>query len=149
MKVPTPEIAHALEWLRRGDVAADPAMVQKDDAFDRRARLFASVFGDAGGGAVLYTILEGTIFRAPVDHRLTGEAYLRYAQLREGQNQVAAMILAYLEHFNTLENDNGGRHGPASGRQQHGGPDAGSAPGDAGDTPGGWSDIDAPGIAVR
>lgn len=96
---------HAMDWLRQGALAPDSdADPRRDDAaFDARARLFAQVFRGRDGEVVLQTILDASLFRPPVDHRLPGEAYLRYAQLREGQNQVAALILAYLDHARDLE----------------------------------------------
>lgn len=102
----SPNFEDALQWLRVGQVSPgedlDPRVVG-DEAMNRRARLFKAVFASRDGELVLQTILEATLFRAPVDMRLEGEPYLRHAQTRHGQNQAAAMILAYLDHADQLE----------------------------------------------
>ncbi len=130
-------LENALEWFRDGGLspAQDPRAQGAGAAFDRRAMMFAQVFGDTPGQAVLHTILEASLFRAPVDHRLEGESYLRFAQLREGQNQLAATILAYLDHARTLmeKPDVRSSPGPSSGPFDPG-PEPGPSAG-AGDAP--------------
>lgn len=98
--------SHAQQWARSGHVKPPEGFDPKaegEDAFDRTAKLFRQVFGGQAGAAVLDLILTATLFRPPVDHRLRGEDYLRFAQLREGENAAAAVILAYLNHAQDLE----------------------------------------------
>ena len=104
---------HAMDWVRSGavapDAAVDPREQPRNEALDRRAKAIqAAVNGDVGR-ILLDTLLDATLFRAPVDHRLQGAEYLRHAQLRQGQNQVAALLLAYLDHAQKLDRS---PHGP-------------------------------------
>lgn len=125
-------VEDALAWLRADDIGMGEDL-RRRMSLDRHAAIFSQVFGDPAGQAVLQVILEASLFRSPVDHRLEGEAYLRYAQLREGQNQLAAMILAYLEHFEKEKAH--GRPGSPDGSDASGGPGEPDATGDAA---GGW-----------
>lgn len=105
---------HARTWLRDGalapDAATDPRGVVGDDDKNRRARAMKAAFAGEQGQLALETILAMSLFRSPVDHRLPAGEYRQYAQLREGQNQLAAGILAYLEHADTLERTIHDRH---------------------------------------
>jgi hypothetical protein len=120
----------AMEWLRTNHIAPDPEAdprAHMNAELDKNARMFAAVFMGHEGQAVLQLILEASLFRPPVDQRLRGGEYRRYAQVREGQNQLAATILAYIDHAHTLKGTSheqqrvtGGhdpepRHGPISG----------------------------------
>ncbi|HZL00476.1 MAG TPA: hypothetical protein VFC47_11315 [Caulobacteraceae bacterium] len=144
-------LGHAMEWLRAGDLDAgdgDPRGVIGDEALNRRARLFHAVFRTSDGQAVLQTILEASLFRAPVDHRLGPEEYLRFAQIREGENKLAAVILAYIDHAEQLERHHDrDRTGPGDGDGGGGGdrrpdPDGGGA-GHTGPGSGAGGDPDA------
>jgi hypothetical protein len=153
-----PSLDHAFAWLRAQQIAPDPLAMRQaraDPDYDRRARAVRDVFRTPAGELALETILQATIFRAPVDHRLPTETeYLRYAQLRTGQNQAAATILAYIAHAKQLEKDD---HAPAdvsvdpsdvlAGGRAYGGASAGAEP-----EPGSWLDFLAdgdPASAVR
>ena len=96
----TPAIERALTWLRAGHLG-QPDMAGQEPDRDRRAREILAACQAFPG--VMETVLAMTIERPPVDHRLPEGEYLRYAQLREGQNQVAAGLLNYIDHALTLE----------------------------------------------
>lgn len=99
-------LEHAMKWLREGALQpiVEEGNHESPDAFDRLSLMFDRVFGSREGELVLQILLDVTLFRTPVDHRLgEGEAYLRFAQLRAGQNQLAATIVAYLTHAKTLK----------------------------------------------
>ncbi len=102
-----PTLDHARAWLRDGALAPDPATDPRglvgDDDKNRRARALKAAFAGEQGQLALETILMMSLYRSPVDHRLSAGEYRQYAQLREGQNQLAAGILAYIEHADTLE----------------------------------------------
>lgn len=122
----SPNFDHAMDWLRAGDLAPqagqDPREAEGEQAklaMQRRAQAFKGVFGSPTGELVLQTILEASVFRAPVDHRLAAGEYERFAQLRQGQNQLAATILAYLDHAENLE------RGTEDAMDIHGAPDDG------------------------
>ena len=143
---------HALAWLRSGHIAPpEGALSQNADTLDEDAKLFAQVFSGRAGERVLQRLLEATLFRPAVDHRLAGDDYLRFAQLREGENGAAAVILAYLDRAEHL-----GRTDHAATRGTPYGPGpiarfvddaAQPAAGDpAGGPAAGWDD---PGSAVR
>lgn len=110
-----PTLDDALAWMRAGQIAPDAAALAAQRAqaedFDYRAKAMHEAFRTPAGEIALETILRATLFRSPVDHRLaTDTEYLRHAQLRQGQNQAVAMILAYLDHARDLES----RHASAS-----------------------------------
>ena len=115
---------HALKWLRDGEIAPDPKVDPRQSPdnpeLDRRAIALKSAFAGEQGRIALETILLISLFRAPVDHRLAGAEYRQYAQLREGQNQLAAGILAYLEHADTLERKIHDRRNPGPGGAEPG-----------------------------
>jgi hypothetical protein len=123
-----PSVQHALSWLAEGRLPRDPdAPTPEGDDLDRRARAIREALRGPTGEVLLQTILEMTLFRSPVDARLeTPELYLRHAQMREGQNQVAATILYYLNHALDLERK-------ADERRQRGQRSVGETPGASGD----------------
>lgn len=98
-----------MRWLRAGDIAPMQGQDPRDEkhrtneAMARRAQTFKAVFATPMGEMVLQTILEASLFRAPVNDRLQEVEYLHYAQMRAGQNQLAATILAYIDHAEDLE----------------------------------------------
>ena len=97
----TPTLDIVLDWLRAGAIAPDPRL-PVDPEKDRRSEEMRRCF-DLFPGA-LDTILRMTLFRPPVNAALeTAAAYRQYAQLREGQNQIAAGILDYIDHAKSLE----------------------------------------------
>lgn len=141
-----PSLDHAFAWLRAQQIAPDPATMRQaraDPDYDRRARAVRDVFRTPAGELALETILQATLFRPPVDHRLPTETeYLRYAQLRAGQNQAAATILAYIAHAKHLEKAD---HAPAPIPPEDT-PDLlaggrGYRRDDDGSEPGGWLDL--------
>lgn len=96
-----PRVEHGIAWLRQGAIATPEGVdVAGGDreALDKLALQFVAVFGGHDGEIVLQTILDATLFRPPVNHTLPGDEYLRFAQLREGENSAAALILFYLDH---------------------------------------------------
>ena len=101
------ELADAWSWLNSGALAPDPTLAAEqlaDPDHDYRAKVIRDVFRSEAGRAALETLAKLTVGRAPVDHRYPTETeYLRYAQLRQGQNQVFAAILAYIRHAEQLE----------------------------------------------
>lgn len=103
-----PTADNAMDWLRSGALApeegVDPRAGGGSEEKDYRARCMREAFRSEAGQVALDTILQMSLFRPPVDHRLpNGETYLRFAQNREGQNQLAAGVLAYLDHADQLE----------------------------------------------
>lgn len=131
---------HALSWLRSGEISPD-ASLPADPERDRRARELRWAFQKFPGA--LETILAMSLYRAPVDHRLTGAEYRQHAQLRQGQNQLAAGILAYLDHAEALERKD---HDDRSRRDDDGDHDDGGSRGYDGFSDASLTD---PGIAVR
>lgn len=124
---------HALAWLAAGVIDPPASMAARQDTGEEArafiARRFRACFGDYPD--VLQIILEQSLFRPPVDHNLSGETYLRYAQNREGQNQLAAGILAYIDHAKSLEKKHHGRTrdpGPDAGADPEPGADPGADP---------------------
>jgi hypothetical protein len=98
-------------WVREGEIAGDPRLEpQAAEAMIALAQQVEACRNAFPG--VFELILDMTLRRAPVDHRLQGEAYLRYAQERHGQNQVAASLLTYLELAERIRNE---RRGPSPG----------------------------------
>ncbi len=115
------KLEHAMGWLAEGAIApdadVDPRGVIGNDDMNRRAEAMREAFRTPAGQLALETVLRMTLFRPPVDHRLQGALYRQFAQLREGQNQAAAGILAYLAHADQLEkarNDHRTRPEPRS-----------------------------------
>lgn len=110
---PIPSVEDALSWLRAGDLAPPPA-ASADPQLEARAERVAGCFQMFPD--VLELILEMTLRKSPVDHRLEGEAYYRYAQAREGQNQIATALLFYLNEAERIRDGNprspGGSAGP-------------------------------------
>lgn len=105
-----PSIEDAFAWLSAGMVAPDPELqlgrALKSEDYDYRARCMREAFRGEAGEVALETILKISLFRAPVDHRLPTETeYLRHAQLRQGQNQIASAILAYIRHAEKLDKE--------------------------------------------
>jgi hypothetical protein len=98
-----PTLEEALGWLASGEVAPDPNL-KIDPKLAERAKQVAACFH--AFPEVLELIFDLTLRRSPVDHRLEGAAYRQHAQLRMGQNQVAASLLEYLATAERL------RHGP-------------------------------------
>lgn len=94
-------MAQALAWLRDGAIAPGPGMADMGDA-ERRARELQQAFAAFPGA--LETILQMSLFRPPVNYALprNGE-FENYALVREGQNQVAAAILHYLDQADQLD----------------------------------------------
>jgi hypothetical protein len=153
-----PSIEDAMRWLSAGQIAPDGTLraeVQSagQDDYDYRARCVYEAFRSEAGRVALETLLKVTLFRAPVDHRLPSEGeYLRFAQLRQGQNQAAAALLAYFDHGQSLERPRASAPLPTddaasdllAGRRSYG-----SAADDAGD-PASWLDWfdGGPGVAV-
>lgn len=155
-----PSLDDALRWVRSRQVGPDPTLGAELQAagredYDYRARAVFEAFRTPAGQVALETLLRLTLLRAPVDHRLASDGeYLRFAQLRQGQNQAAAALLKYFDHGQTLEAD---RRAPAAptdeldpgdvlaGRRSYGLADAGEPSGDAG-----WLDwfSGGPGLAV-
>lgn len=138
---PSHTFQHALAWLRGGGMGAGDLDPSGDrTAFDRKAQVIAAAFGDRNGELALQIILEATVFRDPVDERLPEHEYLRHAQMRRGQNQVAMMLLAYLDHAQTLERNGHDGHSDSGDRSPggYGRDDDGSSGGDeyASDGPG-------------
>lgn len=99
----SPSIPEALAWLRSGELQVSPDLrkrIAPDDAdFERRAMAIKTAFSGTQGELALQTILQMSVFRPQVDHRLETEAqYTRYAQHRAGQDSLATAILAYFNH---------------------------------------------------
>lgn len=110
-----PTLQDAMAWMRGGALAQDPAVASLLEADRHRrdyvARAVREAFRTEAGQQALEFIMDVTVRRAPVDHRLpTDGEYLRHAQLRLGQNQVLAAILATIDHADRLEAK---RHAPA------------------------------------
>lgn len=94
-------IAQALAWFQSGALrpGADMLGDSEEAAIARRVHACFHMFPD-----VLQLIFRMTIFRPGVDHQLArGGPYENYAQLREGQDQVAAALLHYLDLHERLE----------------------------------------------
>lgn len=110
-----PSLQDALGWMRGGALGGDPgvkaALDAGQEAFDYRAKAVREALRTEAGQVLMEVLLDLTIRRAPVDHSLPTETeYLRYAQLRQGQNQVLAGVLTYYDRAETLEK---ARHAPA------------------------------------
>jgi hypothetical protein len=100
------DVETAMGWLRSGHIAP----LDQDLPADAAQLLAGQVqrcfhtFPD-----VLQLILDLSLFRPPVDHRLTGEAYLQYAERRRGADQLAASLLYYLELAKQPQGETHGR----------------------------------------
>lgn len=138
----TPSLDIVLDWLHAGAIAPDPRL-PSDPEKDRRAEEMRRCFELFPGA--LDTILRMTLFRPPVNAALeTGAAYRQYAQLREGQNQIAAGILDYIDHAKSIERKiRDARSEP----EPHAGPGAFEPAPDPAAGPDPWP-TDDPGIAV-
>lgn len=105
----------AMAWMRTGALGADPAVKAAidagQDAFDDTAMAVHAALRSEAGQVLMEVLLDLTVRRAPVDHSLPSDSeYLRYAQLRMGQNQVLAGVLLYYDRAEQLEAQ---RHAPA------------------------------------
>lgn len=82
---------------------AEVAQLRTDPSFVARASAMFDAFRGASGELALETILQASIFAPPVDRSLAGEAYLRFAQQREGENKLACSILFYLQQHDLIQ----------------------------------------------
>jgi len=93
-----PDLNDIRRWVASGDMASDldeAARAKLTDSPEGRRTLkdFQTTFGTDAGQRVLKVLADSSVLRAPVDHRLSGADYMAYAQLRQGQNQLFAMIM--------------------------------------------------------
>jgi hypothetical protein len=160
MRYPTKaSLDDALGWVRSGKIAPGAELTQagreNDEAFDLKARLFQRVFETKDGREVLELLLDVTVRKEPVDYTLPAGSYEAYAQLRQGQNQIAALILDYLNRaaeLDATENDRRDHRGPGRAdparldlrpsRSPAGWSGAAFGDGDDGDAAGGYDDDD-------
>ncbi len=146
---PNLRLENALAWIREGSLRPpegfDPA-AKGEDAYDRASLLVQSVFQGGDGEAVLQLLLDATLFRPPVDHRLGQHEYLRFAQLREGQNSAVAILLQYLDHAADLQRTETNARSQSD--TASGGPFSGR-PGFYAGLDDGPRDDDGPGFATR
>lgn len=160
----TPTMSDVLGWAKDGFIAPDAEARKKlqadQEKYDADARAFARLFDTAEGKRVLEVLADATVRRPPVNHQLSGHAYVAYAQLRQGQDQMLALILTYLDHADQLETTHGPeRTGDAARSEPQSGPGGfglwgdgqpPGGPGDDGDDGPGYDDFDPAGnVAVR
>lgn len=91
----------AMAWFRSGAIQPGQDMTEAED-LERRALEIKRAFEMCPGA--LETILAMTVFRPPVNYALPRDGtFENYALVREGQNQVAAALLHYLDQAEKLE----------------------------------------------
>jgi hypothetical protein len=143
-----PDYEQIKAWVASGQMASDLDEATRQGLIETQKPLlqaFVRTFGGADGQMVLDYLANASVLRAPVDHRKTGADYLAFAQNRQGQNQLFALMIELYELGKTLErNPNGDGTGSRSG----GDGDDGNASGP--DDGPGWSGFDGDGdIAIR
>lgn len=112
-----PTLDDIFGWVKSGELASDPrAMVRASPEVRALAPVFKRLFSSADGKIVLETLANASVRRAGVDHRLSGQEYFSYAQLRQGQDQLFATIATYLEVAEELEKGDHDEHRDTPGR---------------------------------
>lgn len=91
-------------WLREGRLPQSLETQKAEEQAKELARQVRLCFDRHP--EVLQLILDMTILRPPVDYSLPkGGPFENYALVREGQNQVAASLLHYIDQAERLNNE--------------------------------------------
>ncbi|WP_303831419.1 hypothetical protein [Asticcacaulis taihuensis] len=140
-----PNMEAIRDWVKSGAMASDLDQATRDILIRDHPDLlkaFSRTFSTTEGRRVLDYIADQTILRPPADYTLPAGQALAYAHVRQGQNQIFALITELQELGDNLERNPHGPEQPAI---------AGSAsgPDSDGGAADGWSSFDTGGgIAV-
>lgn len=125
-------LGDVLGWSRAGQLPHGLKLsTEAQQRFDADAKRMAAFAATADGQWLIELLLDVTIRKAPIDLSLTGEDARAYATQRHGQNQIAALIVTYLNRNEELEDEarNPGRN------RGDGGPDGRDDPDGEGGPP--------------
>lgn len=91
-----PDMNAIRDWVASGQMKSDLDDATREalkETIPETLRAFSRLWASRDGQTVLAYLAEVAVLRPPVNHMLPEGQYLRYAQLREGHQQLFATIL--------------------------------------------------------